>query len=150
MRGVWHRHDNTHVTGFTAWGQELYFIDDDINAILTMNGSGEKYEDSVSWHAESGVIGYDMPDNKYVSRFNLRMKLGDGAKVRLMTQYDSETDESGAVVWHDQGEVAGNGLDAFIFPVIPRRCDHFRLRLEGEGDIRMYSMCKILEQGSDA
>jgi len=144
LRGVWHRHDDAHITGFAAWGQELYFIHADKNAILTMNGSGEADEQSVSWYAESGVIGYDMPDNKYVSRFNLRMKLGEGAKVTLKTEYDSDG------VWHDQGTVTGNGLDAFIFPVIPRRCDHFRMRLEGEGDVRMYSMCKILEQGSDA
>jgi len=143
LRGIWHREDNTHAIGFTAWGQEMYFIDEDLNAIMSVFGTEGEKEDDVEWTAESGLIGYEMPDRKYVSRFNIRMKLEKGASLSLAIEYDS----SG--IWQEQGAVTGAGTDAFVFPVIPRRCDHFRIRLYGKGGVRIYSMAKILEQGSD-
>lgn len=142
-RGLWHREDSTHAAGFTHWGQELFYIDADRNRIMAAYGTLGKPEGDVEWYAESGMIGYEMPDRKYVSRFNLRMKLEKGASISLAIEYDS----SG--VWQDQGTVAGRGMDAFVFPVIPRRCDHFRIRLSGRGSVRVYSMAKVLEQGSD-
>ena len=144
VRGLWHREDDTHAIGFTAWGQEMYFIDGDKNAVMTVFGTEGDLEDAVEWSAESGLIGYEMPDRKYVSRFNIRMRLDAGASLTLEIEYDSSGE------WQEQGTVTGAGTDAFVFPVIPRRCDHFRIRLSGVGGVRIYSMAKILEQGSDA
>lgn len=142
-KGLWHREDDTHAIGFAAWGQEIYFIDKKANAVKTVFGTEGAPEGGVEWSAESGLIGYEMPDRKYVSRFNLRMRLEKAAQLSLAIEYDS----SG--IWTEQGTVTGAGTDAFIFPVIPRRCDHFRIRLYGRGGVRIYSMAKILEQGSD-
>ena len=142
-RGLWHREDSTHAAGFTHWGQELFYIDADRNRIMAAFGTEGTQEENVAWFAESGMIGYEMPDRKYVSRFNFRMKLEKGASVSLAIEYNSDG------VWHDQGTVTGKGTDAFVYPVIPRRCDHFRIRLSGQGSVRIYSMAKILEQGSD-
>lgn len=144
VRGLWHREDDTHAIGFTAWGQEMYFIDADKNTVMTVFGTEGAPEDAVEWSAESGLIGYEMPDRKYVSRFNIRMRLDAGASLTLEIEYDSSGE------WQEQGTVTGAGTDAFVFPVIPRRCDHFRIRLSGKGGVRIYSMAKILEQGSDA
>lgn len=143
QRGLWHREDSTHAIGFASWGQEMYFIDAEENAVKCVFGTEGTPEGDVSWRAESGLIGYEMPDRKYVSRFNLRMKLDRGASVSLAIEYDSDG------TWTEQGTVTGSGTDAFVFPVIPRRCDHFRIRLSGTGGVRIYSMAKILEQGSD-
>ena len=143
QRGLWHREDDTHAIGFAAWGQEMYFIDAEENAVKCVYGTEGTPEGEIEWRAESGMIGYEMPDRKYVSRFNLRMKLDMGASVSLAIEYDSDG------IWADQGTVTGSGTDAFVFPVIPRRCDHFRIRLSGTGGVRIYSMAKILEQGSD-
>lgn len=143
QRGLWHREDDTHALGFTAWGQELFYIDAGKNAIMAAFGTEGEPEDDVTWFAESGMIGYEMPDRKYVSRFNLRMKLEKGASVSLAIEYDSNG------VWQEQGTIAGKGTNAFVFPVVPRRCDHFRIRLSGKGSVRIYSMAKMLEQGSD-
>jgi hypothetical protein len=142
-RGLWHREDGTHAAGFTHWGQELFYIDADTNRIMAAFGTEGTQEENVAWFAESGMIGYEMPDRKYVSRFNFRMKLEKGASVSLAIEYNSDG------IWHDQGTVTGKGTDAFVYPVIPRRCDHFRIRLSGQGSVRIYSMAKILEQGSD-
>ena len=139
--GLWMREDETHAAGFAAWGDELFAICD--NRVLAMNGTQGTVEARVRWYAETGVQHYSLTDHKYLSRFNLRLKMEPGATLRLFIEYDS----SG--VWVPSGEVPVTGLDSFVVPVRPRRCDHLRLRLEGEGEVRVFSLARVLELGSD-
>lgn len=143
-RGIWHREDASHALAFTAWGDALYMLEADKKQIWDLNGNGNAKETQIGWMAESGLIGYELVDHKYISRFNFRMKLGEGASCKLEIEYDSGGE------WEDQGTISGAGIDSFVLPVIPRRCDHFRLRLSGEGEIWIYSISKYLERGSDA
>ena len=145
-RQLWHREDATHACAFAAWGDSLYLMDADGKRILDLNAASGEAESSASvpWSAESGLIGYELVGHKYISRFNFRMRLGAGASCRLEIEYDS----SG--IWEDQGTIRGASMNSFVLPVIPRRCDHFRLRLSGVGEIWIYSMSKYLEAGSDA
>ena len=143
-RGLWHREDDLHALCFTQMDGELYAIDAETKQLLAMHGSQGTPEAAVKWAAETGLIGYTTVEQKYVSRFNLRMLLPKGAKADMYIQYDSDG------VWHHCGHMVGVGTKSFLLPVRPRRCDHFRLRIEGEGDVRVYSFAKILETGSDA
>ena len=142
-KGLWHREDATHALGFTRAGNELYYIDSDTKKLMTVNGSVGTAEASVSWEATTGIIGYTTVEQKYVSRFNIRMKLPTGSKADMFIQYDSDG------IWHHCGHMEGVGTKTFMLPVRPRRCDHFQFRIEGTGDIRIYSFSKILETGSD-
>lgn len=146
QHALWHREDASHASAFAAWGDALYMMEADKKGIWDLNGtSGEKEQDpAINWKAESGLIGYELVDRKYVSRFNFRMKLGTDAWCKLEIEYDS----SG--LWEDQGTISGAGMDSFVLPVIPQRCDHFRFRLSGQGAIYIYSLAKYLERGSDA
>jgi hypothetical protein len=139
--GLWMREDGTHALGFAAWGDELYLMGE--NEILTVNGTEGTLEDKVQWSAETGVTHYAYPDHKYLSRFNLRLRMEKGARLQLFIEYDS----SG--VWEFSGEVKVQRLDSFVVPVRPRRCDHLRLKLKGEGDVRVFSIARVLEAGSD-
>ena len=93
--------------------------------------------------AESGVIGTVSPDRKYVSRLNIRMSLDIGSRVYINAQYDSCGE------WVHLGTMTGTSLRSFTVPIRPKRCDHFRLRIVGEGDAKIYSISKTIEQGSD-
>lgn len=143
-RSLWHREDASHASAFTAWNDALYMLEADKKEIWDLNGTGDDKETGIGWMAESGLIGYELIDHKYISRFNFRMKLGEEAWCKLEIEYDSSGE------WEDQGTINGAGTNSFVLPVIPRRCDHFRLRLSGEGEIWIYSMAKYLERGSDA
>ena len=92
---------------------------------------------------EAVLIGYSTVEQKYISRFNIRMSLAQGAHMDVLVQYDSDG------VWHNQGRIQGAGTRTFMLPVRPRRCDHFRIRLDGSGEARIYSFAKIFEAGSD-
>jgi hypothetical protein len=100
-------------------------------------------EDDFDWFAETGDIGYSYADNKYVGRMLLRLSKPIQSEVRLYIQYD----DSGE--WEEIATFAGGGTRSFSVPVAPRRCDHFRVRIEGFGECKIYSISKLLEIGSD-
>lgn len=140
-KGMWHREDDLRVDCFCSCRGELYAISG--GKILTMLGSGTKDTEPVEWMAQTGPIGTDTPDMKYISRLTVRMSMEVGAKVRFLAQYDSMGD------WKQICSITGTNLRSFSVPIQPRRCDHFRLRIEGEGEARIYSITKTIEQGSE-
>ena len=142
-KGMWHKEDNTQVDFFCSCRNELYYVEHSSKVIKTMLGSGDPDPAPVEWMAETGVIGCSAPDKKYVSRLTVRLLPEIGARVTFWIQYDSGED------WEQLFTVSGVRLRSFCVPIRPRRCDHFRLRITGAGDTKIYSITKILEQGSD-
>ena len=141
--GMWHKEDETRSDAFCACRGELYYLNHSDKKIKTILGSGEKESVSVQWMAETGVIGTSMPDKKYVSRLVIRMSLGIGTVIKFYAQYDSSGE------WELLSSMTGTNLRSFSIPVKPKRCDHFRFRMEGTGDAKIYSITKTIEQGSD-
>jgi hypothetical protein len=144
-RGLWHREDNTHAIDFCACRGELYYIDEDkcIKTISPVPGFSTSFESGISWMAESGIIGTDMPDKKYISRLDVRMLLTVGTRVHFYIEYDS------CGKWEHLFTMTGTKLQSFPISIRPRRCDHMRIRIEGDGEAKIFSICKTIEQGSD-
>lgn len=140
-RGIWHREDAFNAACFCSCRGELYAISE--GRIVTMLGSGDKEAAPLEWMAETGIIGISSPDMKYISRLILRLTLPQGSTMRVSAEYDS----SG--LWEQLFTVTGHGTRAFTLPVRPVRCDHMRLRLEGRGAMKLFSITKTIEQGSD-
>ena len=141
-KGIWMREDNLHAEGFAPLGDELYAKVG--NSILALNGTDGAQEETVEWYAETGIQYYQQPDRKYLSRYNIRLNMERGSKMQIFFEYDS----SG--LWEFQQEVRLPVTGTAMIPVRPRRCDHLRMRLEGSGDVRIFSIARILELGSDA
>lgn len=150
--GVWHREDNTHANAWCSCRDEMYYIDAADGKIRTVLGSGQTETEKIQWRAETGLFvsvlsGAKYPDyaadKKYVGRLMLRMALDPGATMQAYVEYDSTG------VWEQLWSMTGKTLQTFTFPVRPRRCDHFRLRLVGQGGAKLYSLTKTLEKGSD-
>ena len=142
-KGMWHKEDNLRADAFCSCREELYCIDHDTRQIIAMLGSGTQDTDKVSWMVQTGIIGTDMPDMKYLSRLTVRMSLELGARVRFFAQYNSMGG------WEQLGTISGTNIRSFSIPIRPKRCDHMRLRIEGTGDAKIYSITKTIEQGSD-
>ena len=142
-KGMWHKEDNIHILDMCSCRDELYYIDAEQAGIRTMNATKFFSEDAVEWMTESGVIGTSSPDKKYVSRLTVRMSLDIGTRVSFFAQYDS------AGEWEHLCTMTGTSLRSFSIPIRPKRCDHFRLRIEGVGDCRIYSISKTIEEGGD-
>lgn len=142
-KGMWHREDNLHVSAFCSCRGEMYCIDADAQNIITLLGSGDAYEESVKWMIETGELGISSPDMKYISRFTIRMSMEVESEVNIYAQYDL-SDE-----WVHVCNIRSTNLRSFSIPIRPRRCDHMKLRIEGRGGAKIYSITKTIEQGSE-
>lgn len=151
--GLWHKEDGTAVRRFTGDFQRLYCTADkdpsaDPDLLICINAEDMdqtwETEGEVTWMAETGDIGLNAPGRKYISRLNLRMAAAKGAWVDVYVQYDSSP------LWQRVGRMHGNGdLRSRVFPIIPTRCDHMRVRVKGCGEVKIYSLGKIYEEGGD-
>lgn len=97
----------------------------------------------IPWFAETGIIGLETPDAKYVSKLAIRLHMDAGATVRVLVQYNS----SG--YWKQIGATNAPTMKTVTMPVTPARCDHMRLRLEGVGGCKVYSITKTLESAEE-
>ena len=142
-KNLWHREDDLAVDAICSYKNDVYCIESGTKRIVSLFGTGVMDSKRVPWMVETGILGMTSPDMKYVSKLLLRLSLEPAAKVRVSIQYDS------IGIWHQVCQMTAASLRSFSIPIKPHRCDHFRIRIEGEGIGRIYSITKTIEQGSD-
>ena len=138
---MWHKEDDFQADCFCSCRNELYAISK--GDIITMLGSGDDYEGDLEWMVQTGEIGITSPDMKYISRLTVRMAMDIGSEVRFYAQYDFSDS------WESLFTLRSDNLRSFSLPIRPKRCDHMKLRIEGEGMAKIYSITKTIEQGSE-
>ena len=153
--GNWFKEDAVHALGFGSVGDELFYIDEDANTLVTVRGSMGDLEEDFDWAAEFDLYGTnyiqggmnDSParirNGKYLSMFKIQMYLEPGSFIRLWIKYNDEP------LYEFMGERRGTELKTFVLPVIPKRCDHIRFKLTGKGEARIYNISRIMEVGGD-
>ena len=142
-KGLWYREDGLHALCFARCGDSLLCIDARTGKLWDLQGAAGEQETPISWLAETGVQSYETADRKCLTRFDCKLQLARGGWMKVFLNYDSGED------WLPAGEIEGRGLETVLLPVRPRRCDHLRLRLEGEGELRLFSITRKLRKGSD-
>lgn len=140
-RSLWMKEDGLDAKYFARLEGELYAMTG--TELWCLSGRSGSLENFVPWMAESGILYYQYPDKKYLSRFNLRVRMEEGTWMDVFIQYDS------CGFWEHKGRVKLSGTGTVTVPVCPRRCDHMQIRLEGRGEFQLFSMAKVLEIGSD-
>lgn len=140
--GLWHREDKTRAAGF-AFAKGLYCLNEE-GELWRLTGEGEgEPEGPVESFAEFGDFTEDSPDKKGFSKVQLRAELEEGAEVTVLLKFDSEEE------WRPVRTLRADRKRSFVLPVIPRRCDHWRLRLEGRGNWKLFSLSREFYLGSD-
>lgn len=81
-------------------------------------------------------------DRKTITRLQLRVELEEGAELKVLIQYDSNG------VWKRAKILTATKRHSFYFPVPIKRCDHYRIRLEGKGYWELQSMAREYYTGS--
>lgn len=154
-KGLWHREDSTQVDAFCSCRGEMFFIEHSSGNIKTCLGIADIVGDNptlVEWSAETGIIGTStrsgnystqLVGKKYVSQLLVRMAMTIGSRASFSIEYDSIGG------WEHLFTMTGTHLRTFNIPIRPKRCDHFRLKIEGEGAVKIFSITKTIEQGSD-
>jgi hypothetical protein len=153
-RGLWHREDDARPIGFAYHDSNLYMLCDD-GCLWTigniMNPPAEVLEtESVEWSVEFADFSEGAPEKKGVTKFYMRLEMDEGATAELLIRYDSAGEW--LRIWRRSAdsELSYPLLPkrSFTVPIIPRRADHFRLRLTGEGGCKIYGMTRELYLGS--
>lgn len=154
-KGIWHRSQIPHsIVQYCAHEDEMYFRTNPAREnFIGTTFKQPKHDDeedesgfeekNVFWHAESGMLGLYTEDKKSIVSLNVRIKVELGTKVRFFIEYDS----SGH--WEPVCALVGTGIKVLNMPIIPRRCDHFRIKIAGEGPATLFSVCKTIEEGSE-
>ena len=141
--GIWMREDSLNCICFADLGSELYAMTekDGTRYLTALMGTAGTLEEDVPWMAETGMLYYEYPDHKYIQRYNIRLRFTGTATIAV--EYDS----SG--IWESCGSFTMSRTDSIIIPVRPRRCDHMRFRIRGTGEVRIFSITRVIQRGSD-
>lgn len=155
-KAIWHREGYFNILEFACNNLNLYFIEEqDTGRRLGLADSVNKYgnflgelkgyytEDDFSWSLESGLWGLELPENKYYSNICIRAIGTKGALLKVYFEYNSNGK------WVEQINTSVRKTGSFVLPFITPRCDHMRIRLEGKGDIKIISISRNTERGSE-
>lgn len=140
--GMWHEEDDTKAMMFTSCDGKLWWIDEPTKKLVCRESDSLTMEGKFDWHVETGNLGLDIPENKYISNLLIRANLEEGTSIKIEVQY-----EHGA--WEKKIEYGRAGLRSFNVPVSPHRHDHLKMRISGNGGCKIYSISKHLTQGSE-
>ena len=148
QRRLWHKEDDTHALGFALSQGCLYMLNDKGEIWIVGDPAevppGCQPESAIAWLAEFADSTLESPNKKGVTKLQLRLELEPGARAQVRIQYDSDGR------WHRFGRELGEGVKrSYYLPVIPRRCDHFRIRIDGVGQCKIHSMAIEAGSGSE-
>lgn len=137
--GLWMREDELRVLWFTR-AVDLYYMDWSggigiLGRAMEPPTDAEE-EEPVEWFAEFGDFTESSPDKKLVDKLQLRLELEDGATAVVRMLFESGD------TWITVGSVGAGKKRSVVLPIIPRRLDHFRLRIEGNGMARIQSITR--------
>jgi len=142
---LWHKEDVLRASGF-AWSGELYFVDADTGE-MWMNGNpravpdGAVKEGTIESIVEFGDFVEGDPNRKGTGKLQLRGELEGTLKIEM--QFDSDG------IWRLVSTLTASVKRSWYLPIIPRRSDHFRIRLTGAGTWNLSSLVRESYSGSE-
>lgn len=140
--GQWHREDAAQAIGF-GWYANLYMATP--TAIWVIGNpvapTGSTVESSLPWLYETGDIFENDANKKDVKKILLRCTLEIGATLKIEIKYDG-----GSYV--TVKELTAGIKQSYYIPLIPRRCDYYRLKLSGVGYVTLHSLTRETGHGS--
>lgn len=148
QKGLWHKEDGTRALGFARWQGNLYCLEAGGGLFITGNPQDipaeATQEESFEWMAEFADFTEGSPNKKAVSKLQLRLELEEEACVSVWLMCDSDG------VWRQVSRTMAMGCKrSYCLPIVPRRADHYRLKLTGTGGCRIYSMTREYYVGSE-
>jgi hypothetical protein len=100
-------------------------------------------EGDFDWYMVTGDIGLNTPYRHYLKRLDVRLWLDVNSRIQIEIAYDRS--EKFEYVM----DYTCTRKRTISIPVRVKRCDSLRIKLSGHGDMRLYSIAKIMEDGSD-
>lgn len=95
------------------------------------------------WEAETGIRGLTLSEYKRLKGLDIRMKISSGARCNVLIEYDGRGN------WENIGSFEDDGLNTFRIRDRLDRCDSYRLKFQGYGQIVIYNIIEIYEEAGN-
>lgn len=138
--GIWYKEDLLRFRTTLSDENYLYYSSE-LGGKLYCIGSADDAQ-SVAWWAETGELIPKTALHRYVTRIRLTVRLDADAELRVYISYDGGP-------WQQKGSLQSSFRKSVTFPIVSRRSDRVRLRLEGSGGMTLQSLSWLTEAGSD-
>ncbi len=155
-KALWHREENIDISEFATHNYNLYYLAliNDENHLCLIDGenvfgkfpgalSELEQEENFNWSVETGLWGLGLPENKYYSSLSIRLTGEKGAEICVCFQTDSDGK------WEKQLSTRLSETGSFTLPFITPRCDHLQIKISGKGKVKIYSISRKTEVGSE-
>ena len=146
---MWMKEDDTHIQQFIyvnsgelygCNGHRIYGFE---NAADNLSQETSTTEEYVEWEGVTGAYGYEDAFGNYISRLNIRAEIPYKSEIQVLISYD---DGEFIPLKTLRGE---EHTQKQTVSFIPKRCDHYNIKLKGHGDVLVYSITRHFEKGSD-
>lgn len=148
QRGLWHEEDGTEAVAFAELHGVLYALVAGGELLAVRGGAGlpdAEEEEAFDWSAEFTDFVDDSPNKKDLRKFQIRLELEKDASCTLWVQVDS----TGQWIKPEDGTIRDEGKRSYWLAIVPRRADHYRLKITGHGGCKVYSIARDYSQGSE-
>lgn len=136
---IWEKEDNDIFKFVTCGDGELFYIDKD-DMLTTIAGDREE---EIEWFMESGDIVESSLDEKWISKLKFNFWLSKGSEATIYLKCDD------ANTWRKCGRIKATQNRTYTLPIVPRRCNKFRYRIEGKGEFKLLGLSREVERGSE-
>lgn len=136
---IWDQEDDTQFL-FAAYGDGILYYVDSNNALRTITGSDTR---TIWWSIESGDLRESMLDTKWISKAKFNFWLDAGTVADVYFQFDDDP------IWHRAGTIHSVVPKTYTIPIVPQRCNRFRWKIEGKGQMKLLAMGITVEGGSE-
>ncbi len=149
QKGMWHEEDSTRAVDFAYAEGNLYYLNAEGEIWITGNirnaPAGAEEEEDFPWEAEFTDFTDESPNKKDIRKLLIRMELDEGAHCNVWLQLDSD----GNWFQPQDGLLEEEMKRSYFLAIVPRRADHYRLKLEGTGGCRIFSIAREFSEGSE-
>lgn len=147
-RRAWHKEDRTHATHFAYHDGNVYCLNEQGEIWILGDAvnvpSGAVEEEHVNWDVEFVDFTDNSPDKKGVGKLQIRMSLEENAIFEVFIQFDSDG------IWRRLDVITGEDPKrSYVIPIVPRRCDHCRLKLVGVDGCTIHAITREMYAGSE-
>mgnify|MGYP007125810075 CR=1 FL=1 len=150
--GLWTKERDDSFVRLTADAENVYALESSGN--LTMLHGSSRHciwpASPVNSYVEFGDFTHETPNKKTADRLLMRLGVDAYTTLTVKIRYDSAGD------WLTVGTITGaTEKKTVLLPVMPKRCDHYRIRIEGvgrnahSGNWRLYSVTKSVRIGAE-
>ena len=140
LRGFWLQEDGLNA-GF-AWANGRFYLLDRGGKKVYLTGQDNSEETKVPWSAELCAMDEVVHNRKSYSRLLLRADFEAGSWLKAEISMDGGP-------WQTAGQWSAGHGQTKVIPLLPRRCDRFRIRLSGEGNVMLRSLTRDYTLGSE-